>query len=194
MRVPYHAGMTDEARRQNQDAFAGEKVNTIVATVAFGMGIDKSNVRYVVHAGMPKSLEHYQQETGRAGRDGLEAECLLIYSGSDYGVWSSIMRDMETEARETALHKLNDMYGYCTGVTCRHRAILDYFGQDLKKGNCAACDVCLGNLACIENSLATAQKILSCVAGLNERLGAAYTTSVLIGSRSSAFWRAGMTS
>ena len=181
--VPYHAGMSGEARRQSQDAFAEEKANTIVATVAFGMGIDKSNVRYVIHAGMPKSLEHYQQESGRAGRDGLEAECALIYSGRDYGVWSSIMRDMEPEARETALHKLNDMYGFCTGVTCRHRAILDYFGQDLKKDNCAACDVCLGGLACLEDSLATAQKILSCVVRLNERFGAAYTTSVLIGSK-----------
>jgi ATP-dependent DNA helicase RecQ len=146
------------------------------------MGIDKSNVRYVIHAGMPKSLEHYQQESGRAGRDGLEAECVLIFSGGDYGVWNSIMRDMEPALKEIASHKLNEMYGYCTGVTCRHRAILSYFGQDLKKENCAACDVCLGNLACMEDSLVTAQKILSCVVRLNERFGADYTTSVLIGS------------
>jgi ATP-dependent DNA helicase RecQ len=180
--TPYHAGLDDATRKCNQEAFVEEKVNTMVATIAFGMGIDKSNVRYVIHAGMPKSLEHYQQESGRAGRDGLEAECILIFSGGDYGVWNSIMRDLEPAVKGTALRKLNDLYGYCTGVTCRHKALLNYFGQDLGHDNCGACDVCLGNLACLEDSLVTAQKILSCVVRLNERFGADYTTSVLIGS------------
>lgn len=181
--LPYHAGMEDDERKQNQEAFINEKASIIVATIAFGMGIDKSNVRYVIHTGMPKSLEHYQQESGRVGRDGLEAECCLFYSGGDYGIWRSILDDMEPEAKEIAMSKVNEMYGYCTGVTCRHRAILNYFGQNLDRNNCGACDVCLGHLDCMEDALETAQKILSCVVRLKERFGADYTASVLIGSR-----------
>ena len=97
---PYHAGMTDDERRRNQEAFMEEQVEAIVATVAFGMGIDKSNVRYVIHAGMPKSLETYQQESGRAGRDGLEADCWLFFSGQDYAVWKRIIDESEPAARE----------------------------------------------------------------------------------------------
>ncbi|MHC4440391.1 MAG: RecQ family ATP-dependent DNA helicase, partial [Planctomycetota bacterium] len=151
--LPYHAGMEDRDRKKNQEAFINEKVDTIVATIAFGMGIDKSNVRYVIHTGMPKSLEHYQQETGRAGRDGLEAECCLFYSGGDYGVWKSLMSDMAPEAYKIAMIKLNKMYNYCTGGVCRHKAILRYFGQTLDKNNCTACDMCLGELDYIKDAL-----------------------------------------
>jgi len=181
--APYHAGMMAEWRKNNQDDFIKEKVNAIIATIAFGMGIDKSNVRYVIHTGMPKSPEHYQQESGRAGRDGLEAECCLFYSAGDYGIWKSLMRDMEPEAHKIALVKLNEMYSYCTGGVCRHKAILRYFGQDLDKANCAACDICLGELDYMEDSLVTAQKILSCVVRLGERFGGSYTASVLVASR-----------
>ncbi len=180
--LPYHAGMAGEDRKKNQDAFINEKVDTIVATIAFGMGIDKSNVRYVIHTGMPKSLEHYQQETGRAGRDGLEAECCLFYSGGDYGTWKSLMSDMQPEAYKIAMVKLNHMYNYCTGGACRHKAILRYFGQTLDKDNCAACDMCLGEMDFIDDALKTAQKILSCIVRLGQSFGGGYTAAVLTGS------------
>jgi len=182
--APYHAGMSAEERKNSQDAFIEEQVDIIVATVAFGMGIDKSNVRAVIHTGMPKSLEHYQQESGRAGRDGLEAECLLFWSGGDYGIWKSIMSNTESDqARDIALTKLNAMYDYCTGLTCRHHSLVNYFGQDLEGTNCGACDVCLGEIGSMDGSLEIAQKILSCVVRLHERFGADYTAAVLSGSR-----------
>jgi ATP-dependent DNA helicase RecQ len=181
--APYHAGMTAEDRRNSQDAFIEEKTDIIVATIAFGMGIDKSNVRFVVHAGMPKSLEHYQQESGRAGRDGLEAECILFYAGGDYLTWKSILGDTEPRAKEVSLTKLGQIYRYCTGVGCRHRAIVGYFGQELKKGSCLACDICLGEVEGVADARVVAQKILSSVFRQGERFGADYTAGVLIGSR-----------
>ncbi|MHC4834957.1 MAG: DNA helicase RecQ [Planctomycetota bacterium] len=181
--APYHAGMDADKRKRNQDRFINDEVDTIVATIAFGMGIDKSNVRYVIHTGMPKSLENYQQESGRAGRDRLDAECSMFYSGGDYGTWKFLMRDMPATGYEVALEKLNEMYAFCTGAACRHEAILRYFGQSLDKDNCAACDICLGEVDSIEDALIVAQKILSCVVRLQQQFGSGYTAQVLTGSK-----------
>ncbi len=181
--LPYHAGMDDASRKANQDAFLKEKVDIIAATVAFGMGIDKSNVRYVIHTGMPKSIEHYQQESGRAGRDGLQSECCLFFAGNDYNTWEYLMRPMPVEPKAIAMRKLRDMYDFCNSVSCRHQSLVRYFGQNLEQDNCSACDVCLGELDCVEDALVTGQKILSCVKRLKETFGADYTADVLIGSK-----------
>jgi len=179
--VPYHAGLTDTERRANQEAFVGERVDIVVATVAFGMGIDRSNVRYVVHAGMPKSLEHYQQEAGRAGRDGLPAECLLLWSGADYGLWKSI-QDNEAAAAPGATKKLGQMLGFCQDVACRHRALLAYFGETSTPGKCEACDVCLGEVAAADDGPRIATRILAAAAELRGRFGGAHIADVLTGA------------
>ena len=179
--APYHAGLSDTTRHENQEAFLQERIDIIVATVAFGMGIDKSNVRFVVHAGMPKSLEAYQQESGRAGRDGLEAECCLLFSGRDFHTWQHLMGDSE-EASQSAMESLSAIDRFCKSVSCRHRALVEYFGQTYERDNCGACDICLGDVEQVDAPLVIAQKILSCVARLEQRFGADYTAQVLAGS------------
>jgi ATP-dependent DNA helicase RecQ len=184
--LPYHAGMTGEQRQAVQEAFASEQVDVIVATVAFGMGIDRSNVRFVLHTAMPKSLEHYQQETGRAGRDGLEAECVLLYSGADVVTFKSMLTKSAQEAGNQAhlpsvLKHLEDMDRYCRGAVCRHRALVRYFGQDYNGDNCNACDLCLGDTEAVPDALIVAQKILSCVARVKQNFGIGHVAAVLRG-------------
>ncbi len=181
--LPYHAGLDDSQRKANQDAFIKEQCDVIVATVAFGMGIDKSNVRCVVHAGMPKSIEHYQQESGRAGRDGLESECVMIYSGSDLVTWKKLMEGDSQASSEGAVKSLYAMHDLCQSPTCRHRAIVEYFGQTYPKSDCQACDVCLDEIEFAEDPITISQKILSCVVRLEERFGASHTAKVLTGAK-----------
>lgn len=175
---PYHAGLSAEKRIENQDAFINEDIDIVVATVAFGMGIDKSNVRYVIHAGMPKSLEAYQQESGRAGRDGLQSECLMLYSAGDFMLWKRML-DPNNPAASALLEAMS---GYCTRPQCRHRALVEYFGQAFEKDNCGACDVCNGELNTVDDPLVTCQKIISCVFRVDQRFGANHIADVLTGS------------
>ena len=177
---PYHAGLSDKERRMNQEEFSSEKINIIVATIAFGMGVDRSNIRYVIHAAMPKSIEHYQQETGRAGRDGLPADCTLFYAGSDYRIWEYMLRD--SPDKEVMLAKLGAMYGFCVRPECRHRYLSRYFAQEYPQSNCGACDYCLEEVETVEEPLIVGQKVLSCVARVKERFGAAHIVEVLKGN------------
>ena len=184
----YHAGMEANERRRAQDAFASEAIDVVAATVAFGMGIDRSDVRCVIHAAMPKSIEHYQQETGRAGRDGLEAECVLLYSAADVLRWESLIEKSAIDARKPAdvmaasRELLEHMRRLCSGVHCRHRKLSEYFGQEYAKPSCEACDVCLNEVEGLADATVTAQKILSCVARAGERFGAEHIVDVLLGA------------
>lgn len=186
--APYHAGMEADERRKTQDAFAAEDLDVVAATVAFGMGIDRSDVRCVLHAAMPKSIEHYQQETGRAGRDGLAAECVLLYSAADVIRWESLIDKSAAEAAApadvTAAAKqlLAHMRRYCSGIRCRHRQLSEYLGQGYERASCGACDVCLGEVDGLADGTVAAQKILSCVARAGERFGAEHVVDILLGA------------
>jgi ATP-dependent DNA helicase RecQ len=201
--IAYHAGLSAEVRKRAQEAFSNERIDIVVATVAFGMGIDRTDVRFVVHAALPKGLEQYSQETGRAGRDGLSAECVLFHSGADYFSWKTLLERSHEEARAAgdepdpsalahSLERLGEMRDYASRFVCRHKQLVEHFGQSwIAPGGCEACDVCLGELALAPDATILAQKILSAVVRCQQRYGAAHVTDVLRGANTEAIRRAG---
>lgn len=181
--LPYHAGLKSDLRTETQDRFIKDNVEIIVATVAFGMGIDKSNVRFVIHYDLPKNLETYYQETGRAGRDGEESDCIIFFSRSDMGKISYFIEQKEDEAeKQIAYKKLRDMVTFCESGTCRRKILLEYFGETYNETNCGNCDNCLDPKETIDGTI-IAQKIVSCVSQIGERFGINYIAGILCGSR-----------
>jgi len=179
--LPYHAGMTSESRLTHQRRFMREEGLIIVATIAFGMGIDKPDVRFVAHLGMPKTIEAYYQETGRAGRDGKKSEAWMIYSLADVVAHRRMME--RSEGDETFKHirqkKIEAMLSYCESLVCRRKILLNYLGEDYS-GPCGNCDICLGKVETWEG-LIVAQKALSCVYRTGQRFGSEYLMDVLLG-------------
>ena len=183
----YHAGMNNADKARNQEAFLKDEVKIIVATIAFGMGINKSNVRYVVHVDLPKNIEGYYQETGRAGRDGLPSDALLLYSYSDAGKLQYFAKiDGNEDQTAIMLKKLNDMVEYCQLQRCRRQYLMQYFDESFPD-NCGSCDVCLSEYEKFDATL-IAQKALSAVARLKERFGNGYVIDFLRGSKREKIW------
>ncbi len=179
--APYHAGLDPDVRMKNQDDFLNEEVDIIVATIAFGMGIDKPDVRFVVHYDVPKSLEGYYQETGRGGRDGLEGLCLMFYSHNDLSKLEKFNKDKPVQERENARVLLQEMEFYAESPVCRRKQLLHYFGEEYKEGNCGACDNCVNPRERFEG-MDSVKMVLEAVKQTNERFNLAHLVNVIRGT------------
>ena len=181
--LPYHAGLSDDDRQRHQEAFIRDEVEVIVATIAFGMGIDKSNVRFVIHADLPKSIENYYQETGRAGRDGETAQCTLLFAQGDISKLRFFIDGMTDDTeRKRALAALSKVISFASTSVCRRRSLLDYFGEHYPLENCSSCDICLGTREAVDCTR-DAQMLLSAIVRTEERFGAMHIVDIVLGSR-----------